>query len=467
MGLLLLKWVFFLLSIAIVFYLGWKKPTVLIALLAGAVALEISITWFPPLGPITSELGSLARLLTVGIIGAALWQIWIVPRKRQELKAILTHFLTRALLIYIAVGAVSFLYTIGPGKTAVEVVRLLTLFFLYLSVCLLMERKQAFIPFQVVHWVGVALVPLALYEAKTRHFIWRQYLAEGEIARVNATFVDPNIFARYLVLAIVANLILGYFYTNYTNINTNTNVKVSTNTRVRLESVVAIGTLLGLLGALAVTLSRSGLLTLVMVLILMLMLIPRRRMLLPIGFLGLVGTVIAALQPTVWQRLLTFKAGFGALDAQRQYLWKAAGAMFADHPLFGVGLGGFQEAFLTHYISFKTAIPDTEGATLSHTTILTIAAELGLMGLAALIWVWVALIRVLTRLRKARFDRDGFERYIPGAGYFLWIVTVFISSQAEGRFFEDPLIWVSMGMMFCLLNKVGSEKKYESDFTIN
>jgi hypothetical protein len=41
----------------------------------------------------------------------------------------------------------------------------------------------------------------------------------------------------------------------------------------------------------------------------------------------------------------------------------------------------------------------------------------------------------------------------------LWIVNIFISSQAEGRFFEDPLIWVSMGMMFCLLGNVGSEKK--------
>ena len=456
MGLLLLKWVFFLLSVAVVFYFGLKKPTVLIALLAGAVALEISITWFPPLGPITSQLGSLARLLTVGIIGATLWQIWIVPKKRQELKVILNHFLTRALLVYIVIGAVSFLYSIGPGKTAFEVVRLLTLLFLYLSVCLLMERKQAFLPFQVVHWVGVALVPLALYEAMTRHFIWRQYLAEGMIARVNATFVDPNIFARYLVLAIAANLILSYFYFSP---STGTSPNANANTGHRLQVVVAIGTLLGLLGALAVTLSRSGLLTLFIVLILMVVLIPRRRMLLPIGLLGLVGTVIAALQPTVWQRLLTFREGFGALDAQRQYLWKAAGAMFTDHPFFGVGLGGFQEAFLTHYISLKTAIPDAEGATLSHTTILTIAAELGLMGLAALAWVWVALVRVLRRLRQAGLDRDGFERYIPGVGYFLWIVTVFVSSQAEGRFFEDPMIWISMGMMFCLLGKVGSEKK--------
>ena len=441
MGLLLLKWVFFLLSVGTVIYLGWRKPAVLPSLLAGAVALDISITWFPSLGPLGSQSISLARLLTVGIIGAALWRLWIEPEKRQELKAILNYFLTRALLIYLAVGAFSLLYSIGRGKTLVEVVRLLTLFLLYLGICLLAERKHALLPFQVVHWVGVALVPLTLYEGITRHFIWRGYLAEGMIARVNATFIDPNIFARYLVLGIVANLILQYLNT------------------VPWRRSVYFGSLLGLLGALAITLSRSGILTLVIILGLMALLIPRKQIIQPIALMGLIGAVIIALRPTVWQRLLTFREGFGALDAQRAYLFKVSWAMFTDHPIFGVGLGGFQKMFLTHYLSYKTVIPFVEGVTLSHTTLLTIAAELGLMGLAALAWVGLALVRVLARLRKAGLDRNGLERYIPGVGYFLWIAAVFISSQAEARFFEDPMIWISMGMMLCLLGEVGSEKK--------
>ncbi|MHB8125732.1 MAG: O-antigen ligase family protein [Desulfitobacteriaceae bacterium] len=424
----------------IVFYWGWKKPTVLISFLAGAVALEISVDWFPPLGALGSQLGSLTRLLTVGIIIAALWRLWVEPEKRRELKAILNHFLSQALMIYLAVGVLSLSYSIERGKTAFEILRLLTLFLLYLGICLLAERKQFLVPFQVVHWVGVALVPLALYEGITRHFIWREYLAEGMIARVNATFVDPNIFARYLILAIVANLILQYY------------------NDIVLKRSVYFGSLLGLMGALSITLSRSGVLTLVIVLILMLILIPHKQMFQPIGLLGLIGVVIVAMHPTIWQRLLTFREGFGALDAQRQYLWKVAWAIFTTHPIFGIGLGGFQKMFLTHYLSWKTVIPDVEGATLSHTTVLTIAAELGLMGLAALAWVWLALVQVLRRLRQGVLDRNVPERYIPGVGYFLWITAVFISSQAEARFFEDPIIWLSMGMMFCLL-EIGSEKK--------
>ena len=450
----MLKWLVFLLSVGTVIYCGWRKPTVLPSLLVGAVAFEISITWFPSLGPLGSQLNSLARLVTVGIIGAALWRLWIEPGKRQELKAIFTHFMTRALLIYIAVGAFSVLYSIGRGQTVVEVSRLLTLFLLYLGICLLGERKHALLPFQVVHWVGVALVPLTLYEGMTRHFIWRGYLAEGQIARVNATFIDPNIFARYLVLAIVANLILQYFST------------------APWKRRVYFGSLLGLLGALAITLSRSGALTLVIVLALMIVLIPRQRMVQPIGLMGLIGVVIVAMQPTVWRRLLTFREGFGALDAQRAYLFKVSWAMFIDHPIFGVGLGGFQKMFLTpRYIIYKTEIPYVEGVTLSHTTLLTIAVELGLIGLAALAWVWIALVRVLIRLRSmTRLDvvrqdalkPNGLDRYFIGAGYFLWIVAVFISSQAEARFFEDPIIWLSMGMLFCLLGVGRSEKRRES-----
>ncbi|MDR3602409.1 MAG: O-antigen ligase family protein [Desulfosporosinus sp.] len=460
MGFLLLKWVFFLLSVGTVIYFGWKKPVFLPSLLAGAVAFDISITWFPALGPLGTQPGSLslARLFTIGVIGAALVRLWLEPERRQALKAILNHYLSRALLIYIAVGAFSLLYSIGRGQTIVEVMRLVTLFLLYLSICLLVERKHALLPFQVVHWVGVALVPLTLYEGMTKHFIWRGYLAEGEIARVNATFVDPNIFARYLVLAIVANLILQYL------------------TTVPWKRNLYFGTLLGLLGALAITLSRSGVVTLVAVLVLMIVLIPRQRMVQPIGFMGLIGVAIAALQPAVWQRLSTFREGFGALDAQRAYLWKVAGAMFVDHPLFGVGLGGFQKMFLSHYSSYKTVIPYVEGVTLSHTTILTIAAELGLMGLAALAWVWWALVRVLQGLRREGrsdcaatgqegLDRNRLERYISGVGYFVWIVAVFISSQAEARFFEDPIIWISMGMLLCLLGKVGSENRRGSKIT--
>jgi putative inorganic carbon (hco3(-)) transporter len=451
----LLKWCFFFFSLGTVFCLGWKKPNLLISFLAGSVALDISITWFPNLGAIGSQINSLARLFTVGIIAASLWVLWRKPEKRQELKGIFKNPLTMALFIYIGVGAFSILYTIGKAETALGVIRLVTMFMLYLGIGLLAENDNILLPMKVVHWVGVALIPLTVYEGITRHFIWRGYLAEGEIARVNATFVDPNIFARYLVLGIAANLILQY---------------LSRNPRKRS---VYFGSLMGLLAALAITLSRSGAVTLAAILVLACFLVPRKRMLQPIGILGLIGVIIAALQPTVWQRLLTIRNGLGALDAQRAYLFRVSFAMFRDHPLFGVGLGGFQKSFLTNYPSYKTVIPYVQGVTLSHTTLLTIAAELGIVGLLALAWVWVSIIRTLRNLQDSK--SNGVEKkpevklgYLAGVGYFLWIAAVFISSQSEARFFEDPMIWIGMGMMVRLLmGKVGSENGHEFNDTAN
>ena len=448
----LLQWGFFLLSVGVMLYFAWQKPDVLPALLAGAVALEISVVLFPAMGFLASQLGSLARLFSVGIIGAAILQLWRDPGKRRELKKVLKHYLTWALYIYMAVAVISLSYTVDRGKTGMEIFRLFILFALYLGCRLLMEERTVLWPLRVVHGLGLALVPLALYEWVTHNLIWQEALMKREVVRVNATFVDPNIFARYLILGIIANLILYYL------------------SKKNVYRILYLATLCALLGGLAATLSRSGLLTLAIVLFLLICLIPRKRMIWPVGLVGLAGGGILALQPAVWQRMSTLLAGLGALDEQRQYLWEAALAMFRDYPLGGVGLGGFQTMFLTKYIHLKTEIPFIEGATLSHTTVLTIAAELGIIGLVALAWFWLTLVIALLSLRRSGKRRSGWatepgsisreERrgYIPGVGYFLWITAVFISSQAEGRFFEDPVIWLSLAVLGYLVSEDTNEK---------
>jgi len=420
------QWSLFIITIGVLAALGWKKSFLLIPLLASVYALDISRTWYPSFIEIDANLGiiDLTRMVSISIILCACMQAWLNREKRQELKAIFSNYLTWALVIYMAVGMISVTYSVDQYKTVIEVIRLLFLFALFLGICLLSESKQVFLPLHAVHAMGVALTPLAIYEAVTRNFIWQEKFAEGIIARPPATFVDANIFARYLILAIVANLVLLYF------------------TKTRQSLAIYYVTLAAIVGALLVTFSRSGYLTLAIILLVMIGLIPRKKMFLVVGLLGGGGIVILAFLPAIRQRMLTIGKGIGALDAQRLYLMKAAWAMFQSHPFIGVGLGGFQKMFLSKYFFLKTV---ADGATLSHTTLLTIAAELGLLGLVSLTWVWVALIRVMRKLNKLSQ-----EEYVIGAAYFLWILTIFISSQSEARFFEDPLIWLSMGMMLRL-----------------
>ncbi len=423
--LLLLKTLALLLTLGCLAYLGWKRPGSLVYVLAAAVALDISSTWYPSLGS-SGAFGmvSLARIVTVVITLAAALRLWREPLQRDKLKWAFKQPLTRAFILYIGVGALSILVSVGRMKSLTEVVRLISLFVLFLSLIVLAERKQAWKLLGVVQWVGVALSPLALYEGKTLHFLWYANLATGEIARVNATFVDPNIFARYLALGIVSNLLLFYH-----------------EKRPKFKAIYIVS-LLALLAALTVTLSRSGLLTTVLALIMLIILLPRTGIMMPAGLMTLFGGMIVILRPTVYERLATLKQGVGAVDEQRLYLWKAAWAMFRSHPLLGVGLGGFQQTFLKYYSALKT-VP--YGATLSHTTLMTIAAELGALGLLALAWVLVCAFRGLWRLR--RLDNAA---YVPGVGYLLWFLAVFISSQSEARFFEDPMIWLSMAMLLTL-----------------
>ncbi|MDR3289050.1 MAG: O-antigen ligase family protein [Peptococcaceae bacterium] len=422
------QWLLLLVTIEALVLLGWKKPSLLIPFLAGAAALEISITWYPSLGGLETALGgdvSLVKLTSIALILAALARLCRRRDTRRELGALVNSWITWALVIYVGVGGVSVLYSADRHKTAVEVIRLLVLLALYLAVGLLSQGKQKLLPLYAVHTLGCLLTPLVIFEAATRHFIWQQQFAEGVLARPPATFVDANILARYLVLALVANLVLQYFAEGW-----------------RARSLYQLA-MAALAGALAATFSRSGYVTLAVVFILLAVLVPRRKILLPLGLLGVLAALILAGYPTMLQRLLTIKEGIGALDAQRQYLVQAAWAMFREQPLTGVGLGAFQTVFLAKYLFMKTV---EDGATLSHTTVMTIAAELGLLGLAAMANVWAALIRLIGRTRR----RLGREEWIVGAAYGLWILTIFISSQAEARFFEEPLLWVSMGMLYRL-----------------
>ena len=66
------------------------------------------------------------------------------------------------------------------------------------------------------------------------------------------------------------------------------------------------------------------------------------------------------------------------------YLIGAGVRMFADHPVLGVGFGGYQNAIKTSYHSFIPAnIPNPD--TVSHTAFVTIAAVV--LSLPALGWV--------------------------------------------------------------------------------
>jgi putative inorganic carbon (hco3(-)) transporter len=420
---LLLKTLALLVTLVCLGYLGWKKPWMLICCLAGSLFLEISRTWFPEPVMIPDGL-SLAKISTGVLIVSAGWCLFSQKLTRNKLREALQQPLTRSLLLFFCIGVISIFKTNNWQQTVVEDLRFAIFLALFISVYLLGERHRAIEVFKVFHWAGIALVPLAVYQGLTKHLLWYQDYATWIPPRVNTTFVDPNIFARYLVIAIVSNLVLNIFEKN------------------QRQHILYFFTLIALFLGLWMSYSRAGILNVVLMIVALIALLPNKKLIVSVGVLGLLGIGLTLANPTVVQRFAGLKVGLYALDPGRFYLWSVAWAMFKDNPILGVGLGAFQRTFETYYTGMM--LPQF-WVTRSHTTILTVASELGLIGLGVLLWIWVCLLQAVRKLRNLSQ-----ETYVMGVGFCLIVLAVFISSQFEARFFEDPVIWLSMGLLLSL-----------------
>ncbi len=423
-------------TVVILVLLTIRKPLWLVPLLILGVALEISSTWYPDLGKVGDLMGmvSLTRLTSFALILAAFTRVLFLDEMRRKLSEVFRDSLTIVILIFIAFGAISIVYSADPGKTLIETVRLIILFAVFISIALLMDKENALLPFKAIHFVALALAPLAFYESFTGNLIWQgEHLLRESTLRVNATFVDPNIFARFLILGVVANFILQIF------------------TRENSIKLLYMAGLAVLLAQLAFTGSRGGMVTLFVILIATLIFLPNKRA--PLWVLGLgalFGGLILMGRPDLLDRMLSITE---LANTQRLYLWKAAIEIFKDNIIIGTGLGTFQTVFENDYIYIRNVGPD--GATVSHTTILTIASELGAIGLTILATIWVVILGKLYILFGTSHDYRHLSynfrsEYYTGAGYFLMILTIFISSQGEGRFFEDPMLWLSFALLIVL-----------------
>lgn len=105
-----------------------------------------------------------------------------------------------------------------------------------------------------------------------------------------------------------------------------------------------------------------------------------------IGLIHPGGTTVSAAQRI---------AAGGSYDPVRWTLWRAALAIFADHPLLGAGFDSYSREFFRRIEGFPLAgqgIPEH-----SHNLVFEIAAEFGLAGLAALLAAAIAWLGALRR----------------------------------------------------------------------
>jgi O-antigen ligase len=222
--------------------------------------------------------------------------------------------------------------------------------------------------------------------------------------RVTSLFKDPSVFGRHVVIAIGVLLVAMWL------------------ARVRFWVAAALIAFLFLGLLFAYSQSSFAALFAVTVAVSFVLGGPRLKRVLVVGA---VACVLAG---------AAFVAATAVSDSARQAtsgrtrLARVTWIVFEHHPVVGVGIGGQPQASKEEAKTQLSAQRDR-----SHTTPLTVAAELGIVGFliyAALMVASARLLYLVTRRRRAL-----------GLGLASVFLALFVHSLFYAGFFEDPVVW--------------------------
>jgi putative inorganic carbon (HCO3(-)) transporter len=265
-------------------------------------------------------------------------------------------------------------------------------------------------------------------------FQWRSILIQSDdySYRANAFFADPNNLARFFAisLSLAAGLILA------------------TGPRRLTVHLAAPALALGL-PAIVLTASRSGWLGLLIAGFLVVLFSPIRRYtkvrLSTLAFGGVTAAlVLLFLQGGAdAERVRSLTSGVEVIG-QRSFLIRGGWEMWKDNPLVGVGSGNYQHTLV---VSYLWTIPYWAETTLSHTSFISILAELGIVGLGILVLFFFRLF--LTCVRSYFATADHYTRLLVG-----WVGAAFVEilfqSQSEGRLLEEPFLYLLIAILISL-----------------
>ena len=137
---------------------------------------------------------------------------------------------------------------------------------------------------------------------------------------------------------------------------------------------------------------------------------------------------------------------------ERIYYYATALQLFATHPLLGVGAGNYQ--------FFDRSYTGEAAGGIAHNQFLTVAAETGILGLMALLWLVMALLRIRRKLLspKESFGDPHYWVRVAGSAFLLvWLAecffqeAFFVTAAAGGGtkvMTANVFPWVLLGVIF-------------------
>jgi O-antigen ligase len=279
-------------------------------------------------------------------------------------------------------------------------------------------------------WGGLVATALAYaavggYQWLTRDVFWnpsvKVFNAYAPFFRVNSVFWDPSVYGRYLTVAVLASLagiLLGGIR----------------GWRVAALYAVVAATWLGLL----ISFSQSSFVALAVGIVVAAAVVWGRRATLGLVVLGGITCAVLLAVPQVRGEVVgKSRSGVNRVTSGRANLVGQGVRISLDHPVAGVGVGGF-----SHEYARRLGIPGRDPKRVaSHTTPVTVAAEAGLVGLCLL--AWLAAAAFLATLRG--LGRGFTSRVALATGVAL--VAIGVHSLFYASFFEDPMTWALLGLV--------------------
>ena len=253
--------------------------------------------------------------------------------------------------------------------------------------------------------------------------------------RLNFDTNHPNAYAAFLVLACILGL---------------TGIALSRQSR-RRKSILMAAYLAVVLTALALTLSRTGVVAMAVTLLCLGALLLRNPRLRRILFaFVLVGFVVAAIapyflstssnEPLVHRFATLSQASQDASLQVRLQLFHKLVPLLAHHPL-GMGYGIFDDPALPQ----KLGLPFTAPVYNGHNVHLDIAVESGIPSMLAFVAIWV-----LAAGQAFRLYRSEGEAQLVGAFTLAGIAGLLTLGLTNAKPIEDPMPMMAMFMLFVL-----------------
>jgi len=407
-----------------------RRPTLVLPLLVAAAPfrLPLSIDTHHRFLVAVAERGQLGRLLPLyGVLAvAALELCWRTARRPAVTQ--IPRSLAVPAAAFLALSCLSLLWSSAEssGRT------LLTFFLVPFGVLVAVGARAAFAPWlpRVLAIETVALAALfatvGIVEAATHRLLFFSPGLEISNAyssyfRVTSLFRDPSLYGRHVVVGLAVVLVALFMR------------KLTLGWATALIALLWAG--------LFFSYSQSSLVALFVVVFAVTAiagdLLARRTMaaVALIATLGAVALLAASVVSASTQRATSDRSRRVELTAR----------VFAHHPIAGVGIGAQPHA--TQLVSPRPGPPEKF---VSHTTPLTVGAELGILGVLLYLALLSGASRVLYQTWRVR----------PALGLALVavVLALFVHSLFYSGFFEDPITWLAVAIAANVVGRLRVER---------